>query len=249
MILILKLKAMKTLKQFLFVAPVILLFVLTGCLDGIIIRGNGIPGTETRYAQNFSQVTSSGSFIVHVSNSDEYEVIVTAETNILPYIETEVIGGVLRIWVKGLHNINPTRPMEVFISTPVLEGLKLSGSGEIVTDFFESNTMEIFISGSGFIESSVECHVFESNISGSGIVYVSGKTDNSDIRISGSGKIESYDMVAKDCKANISGSGDAYVNVLRLLDANISGSGSIFYIGTPDINTNVSGSGKIINDN
>ncbi|NQU87302.1 MAG: DUF2807 domain-containing protein [Mariniphaga sp.] len=240
---------MKTIKFILLSISVLFLLVSTSCIDNFSIRGNGIKESESRFAQNFNKVKSSGAFNIHISNSNEYEVVINAETNILPYIETEVNGSTLNISIRGVHNLRNTLPMDVYISTPVLEGLKLSGSGEIITDYFVSNNMDVTVSGSGLIETAVDCHLFEATVSGSGMVYVSGVADNSKIKISGSGKVDSYDMIVKDCDANISGSGDIYANIERLLDASISGSGSVFYIGSPDINAHISGSGKIINDN
>ncbi|MBN1819460.1 MAG: DUF2807 domain-containing protein [Prolixibacteraceae bacterium] len=240
---------MKTIKLIFLSISVFLLLFSTSCIDEFSVRGNGIENSETRFAQNFSKVKSSGAFDIHISNSDEYEVVVNAETNILPYIETEVNGNTLYISIRGLHNVRNTLPMEVYISTPVLEEIKQSGSGEIISDFFESNNFDVAISGSGYVETAVDCHKFDVTVSGSGQVYVSGVADYSDIHISGSGNVDAFDLYSKDCNANISGSGDIYTNVDRLLDVSISGSGNVYYIGYPSINSHISGSGKVISDN
>lgn len=240
---------MKTIKQLLLLSTVLTLFVTTGCIDDFSIRGNGIVESESRYAKNFEKVKTSGPFDIYISNSDEYEVIVSAETNILPYIEVEVTNKTLYIGTKGLHNLRNTEPMEIFISTPCLEGIKQSGSGEVVTDFFESNDFDLCLSGSGYIETAIKCNSLEAKLSGSGEMYISGDADYSELKVSGSGEINSYDLLAKKCNANISGSGEVFVNVKNLLNAKISGSGNIYFIGDPVIISNISGSGSIIDTN
>jgi len=240
---------MKTIKLGIPALAIVLLFATSCCLDCFTIRGNGIDGSEMRHTGSFSKIKSSGSFRVHVTNGNDYEVIVMAETNILPYIDTYVRGGALSIGICGVHNIRNTLPMEVYITTPVLESLKESGSGEITTGFFESNYFDVAISGSGKVETAVDCHHLEASISGSGRVSVSGVADYSEFKISGSGRINAYDLFSTDCQATISGSGDIFANVEQLLEATISGSGNVFYIGNPTVIQHISGSGKVIDDN
>lgn len=240
---------MKTSKLILIPWSVLILLVFNSCIDGFIIRGNGLEESELRYTSSFTRVKSSGPFDVHISDSDTYEVSVNAENNILPYIETEVSGNTLKIDIRGCHIVQNTLPVEVFISTPVLEGVRLSGSGSVTTGFFTSPEFDMGISGSGTIEAALDCHQFTSTVSGSGSAFVSGFADYADITISGSGRVDAYDLLIQSCDALISGSGDIFVYVEKTLDATISGSGSIFYIGNPEINQHISGSGNIINDN
>jgi hypothetical protein len=240
---------MKTTQRFFLFLPLSLLLILNSCFNEFIIRGNGIEESEQRYTSSFTCVKSSGAFDVHVSNSDSYEVVVNAETNILPYIETEVSGHTLKIDIRGCNIVRNTFPMEVFISTPVLEGIRQSGSGSVTTGFFTSPEFTIGVSGSGTIETAVDCHQLTTTVSGSGSVLVSGIADYADLTISGSGRFDAYDLPIQHCEARISGSGNIFVHVVNSLDATISGSGSIFYIGIPEIKQHISGSGDIINDN
>jgi len=244
---------MKTIKQLnkntfklILITLTAIIFGTTGCIEDFTIHGNGIEGSEGRIIMDFEKVKSEGAFDVHITNGAEYEVVVNAETNILPYIETHVTGNTLRVYIQGLHNVRNRLPMEVFITTPFLEGLKQSGSGIITTDFFVADDFEASISGSGIIETAIDATTVEANISGSGNLFLSGEALNGDFTISGSGKVDAYDMDLRDCSAKISGSGNIWVKVERFLLATISGSGNIFYMGTPEIESHVSGSGSVI---
>lgn len=240
---------MKTIKTITFLIAVILLTFTTGCLEDIIVEGNGIPSAESRLTRSFSEVASSGEFVVHITNGNEYDVMVNAESNLLHYIETNVRGNTLHIETRGIHNLRNHLPMEIFVTTPELEGLTLSGSGLITTDYFINETMKLTVSGSGHIETACETGRILSLISGSGTMQIYGFTDNADFFISGSGEIDAADLSVSHCEAKISGSGDMMVNVNQYLRADISGSGNIYYAGYPEIDAHISGSGKLIDQN
>ena len=239
---------MKTRILHLWLRTLILALATTGCMDDLFIRGNGIPLSETRFTRPFSEVNSSGNFIVHVSPGDYYEVVVNAESNLLPYIDTDIRNGKLNINVAGIHSLRNTRPIEVFVVTPYLDAVRMSGTGEITTGYFDTELFEAVISGSGLLETAVDARFAKLVISGSGFIDIFGNVRNTEMNISGSGKIFAYDLALLDCKATISGSGDMFVNATRNLDVKISGSGNLFYIGNPIITSAVSGSGKIIRD-
>jgi hypothetical protein len=139
--------------------------------------------------------------------------------------------------------------MEIFITSPRLEGVKLSGSGEITTDYFQSDNFNISISGSGNVAAAVEADKVISNISGSGKLLLSGTANDARFEISGSGDIDAFDLSLKNCSAKISGSGNMWINASEFIEAFISGSGNIFYSGNPVIESHTSGSGDLIHMN
>ncbi len=239
---------MKTIKL-LFLGTVVLLFGTTACIDDFTIHGNRIEATEGRLTANFKEVSSEGAFDVHITQGDEYQVSLTAESNILPYIETDVYGNTLRIHIRGIHNVNNHLPMEVFITTPYLEGIKQSGSGLVTTDYFEADDFDVALSGSGSIETAIDASNVKAAISGSGRLMLSGISDDATFIISGSGKIDADALSLDYCKATISGSGNMWINVERFMEATISGSGSIYYSGNPAIEKHISGSGNVFQHN
>jgi len=238
---------MKTIKHF--TIYTLLLFAATSCIEEFNIRGNGVEATESRAVSMFNKVRTSGDFDVQITKGDEFEVLVTAEENILPYIETTISNNTLLIDIKGVHNVRNRLPMNVFITLPELASVKQSGSGSIVTDYFSGEKMELSISGSGSISTAVDVNYFEANISGSGWMIISGDAIESDLSISGSGNIDSSELTVDNCSAHISGSGNVQVNALKYLTAKISGSGTVYYTGNPVTESKISGSGKVIHRN
>lgn len=240
---------MQTIKQFIFIISAAILLVTSSCIDDIRVKGNGIEATEGRIVSEFVKVKSSGSFEVHITKGDEFEVIVSADENVIEYIDTYVSDGVLKLDTRGTLSINNKLPMEIFITTPVLEGIKLSGSGNITSDYFLSDKMDIILSGSGKITTAFETDEVDVDISGSGEIELSGFASKADFRISGSGNIDASELSTVDCYTSTSGSGDMWISIEQFLEAKISGSGNVYYYGEPDVETHISGSGNVMNQN
>lgn len=240
---------MKTTKIQTFTAVFLLLLGTTSCLDELFIEGNGIPRTETRPDEGFNEIASNGDFEVHVLPGNTYSVEITAESNLLPYISTQVDGKKLKIRTSGIHSLRQTLPIEINITTPVLNGLSISGSGYIETGNFLSDDFYTRVSGSGDIITQVRCSKIDADVSGSGTITIKGEAGDTRFLISGSGKIKTYNLEQNNCEATISGSGDMYVNASQSIDAHISGSGKIYYINYPAIHTSISGSGGVVDKN
>jgi hypothetical protein len=240
---------MKTMKKISLLSILGLLLITTSCIDDFTIRGNGIESSEDRIVTDFDQLKSSGSFDVEIINGDEYSLVVYAESNIIPYIETYVTNGTLNIDIRGLHNVNNRLPMQIIVTTPQIRSIKQSGSGDIIADYFDTNEFDLSISGSGSISTSVDAAIVNARISGSGKIEISGSALFANYNISGSGRIDSYDLITKNCDAYISGSGSMYVSASDIIQATISGSGNVFYLGNPAIDTHISGSGRVISRN
>ncbi len=122
-----------------------LLFAATSCIDDFTIRGNGIAATQGRLVPVFDKVKSSGDFQVHITKGKGLEVVINAEENLLPYIETSVSENTLMIDIPGLHNVRNRLPMNVYITVPALTSVKQSGSGSITTDYFTTDRMDLLI--------------------------------------------------------------------------------------------------------
>ncbi len=234
---------------FLFIPLIVILLSATACLDEIRLEGNGILRTENRVLTGFSEVICSGSFRVNIIRGDAFDVSVEAESNLLPYIKTEVNRGKLDVGVSGIHILDNTLPMEVNIVMPALNALTVSGSGEVNTGMFIATHFDIVVSGSGKVNTLLDAGTLDVTVSGSGNVEMEGIADQAEMLVSGSGEIYAFELPLLKCRATVSGSGRIYVHAQDFLDAVISGSGSVYYTGDPIIDSRISGSGRIIKSN
>lgn len=235
----------------------------SGCRKPFGISGNNQVTTETRQMHSFDKIENDGSFNVYITQDSIYQVIVEAESNLIPHIKTLVNGNTLIIDTR--ESLNNHSPMNIYVKTPELHVIELKGSGLMSLDSLNTDHLQVEISGSGNINGMavantvntkisgsgnifLEAHTssIETKISGSGILDLMGESNTATHTISGSGDINAYSFVQNECTAKISGSGNMYLHVIDYLDVNISGSGSVFYIGDPQLTIKITGSGSVV---
>lgn len=222
-----------------------LAFSTTSCIRPKI-EGNYHVTSVNRSLSNFTEIVSEGSYDVYYSYDSINRVTVEAEENIIPYIETEVHGNSLVIKTDRFKRLETHFPIKIYVNTPELTNVILSGSGSITADSINTQDLTIVLQGSGNITSESYTKLLKATITGSGDLYLSGHTSSGECNISGSGVISGYNIIQDTCFASISGSGSMKLQVIDYLNAEITGSGKIFYIGNPIVNTQISGSGKVI---
>jgi hypothetical protein len=192
------------------------------------VVGSGKVTSQTRSATGFSSVVLKGSANVFVTLGPSESVVVEADDNILPLIETDVQNDRLVINTRANTHINTSNPVRVTVTMTSLKGVALSGSGNIDV--------------SGLQEGSL---LFE--LPGSGNITVTGAADSVNISLPGSGNIYCDGLMAKSATVTLNGSGNIKVYASQSLDASIRGSGEIRYAGNPTtVNKSITGSGSIM---
>jgi hypothetical protein len=192
------------------------------------VKGSGNVTSETRNLSGFTGIDLQGSADVDVAIGEPESVVVEAEDNILPLIETKVQNGQLIISTKPLTNLSTTKPVRVHIKMKTLDSVSISGSGNITAPGLNAGEVNVDLPGSGNI-----------NLSGTANKVV--------IKLGGSGNVFCDQLKSSSAKVDVSGSGNVKVYASESLDATISGSGNIQYSGNPSqVNKNVTGSGSIV---
>lgn len=215
------------------------------------IKGNGNFKTETRQVATFSSLSSQGSIDVQVNFGTPGSITVQADENLLPYIETTVENGTLKIKSKDHVNLKSSAKIRVAVSMEKINDLRLGGSGNIdgSGNFTSDGKTAISVSGSGNIHLNGGSYGdMRLRVSGSGNISIKKATANNlDTEISGSGNINCSGLSSQNVTASISGSGNAHVNAEKSVDAKISGSGNVFYSGKPaSVTSKTAGSGKLL---
>ncbi|MBI9035954.1 MAG: DUF2807 domain-containing protein [Bacteroidales bacterium] len=241
---------MKT-KQYL--VKVLFLFAVTGLFSSCdkekyCVNGKGDREIKSFSVENFSGVKSKIDADIFITQGEFMQIEVHAQNNILDVLELHKHNDLLIIDFD--HCVYDHDGIEIYISMPDIEKLKLSGSGTIETigHFSNQQNVDIDISGSGKIIFDATANNLDCDLSGSGTIDLYGTAEENDINISGSGKIYAYEFPVEDCDVRISGSGACEVNVDHRLDVSISGSGNVYYIGECDLQTHISGSGDVYYD-
>ncbi len=191
------------------------------------VTGSGNVISETRSVSGFDSIDLQGSGSVTVSLGSDESVLVEADDNIVPLIETTVQNGKLVISTKDNTNINTRTGIHITVAMKSLKSLTLSGSGEIQTKGKFGDSLSVMLPGSGSIT-------------------VEGGVDSVNISLPGSGNIYCDQLLARSATVSLNGSGTISVYASESLDASLRGSGTIRYSGNPSqVNKSVTGSGNI----
>ncbi len=226
---------------------------------------------ETRTVNSFTRISFRHSGKIYVKQGSPQKVELQGDKDILEKIETDVDGSRLVIGRKDTRwfgDWNDHDDITVYITVPKIEGLSVSGSGDlmsegkitgddmnlnvsgsgsVVVELDLTGELEADVSGSGNIEVKGSCKSFESDVSGSGKVQLAANIrEDADFGVSGSGRIIAKGSAASVNTA-ISGSGKVLAADLetRSCKVKISGSGDVEINVQDDLDAVISGSGSV----
>ena len=213
------------------VAIGVLLLAMLAC-SAVPVASNAVVGSgkvisETRNVSGFTGVRLAGFGDVDVKIGPAESVVVQADDNIVPLIETTVSNGKLIIRTNPLTIIRRTSGIHVSVVAKSVDELTLGGSGNIHAAGMTGPKLVVALPGSGDIT-------------------VTGKTDNATIMLLGSGNIYCDGLQAHSVGVQIMGSGNVTAYADQRLDASIFGSGNVRYSGEPaHVTKDIKGSGTI----
>jgi hypothetical protein len=216
-------------------------------LAAVLLANWSLGQKQTYNMDGFTEVSFGTPGIAYVKQGNNYRVEIEADDDALDKLEVEVKGDRLVIRTrKGSWNWGGDK-VKAWITLPNIDGLSVSGSGELVTQgTIRVSDLDLSVSGSGDLEASIDGGDVDGSISGSGKIMITGNGDKMNLSISGSGKFVGDDFKVAECTARISGSGNAKVYATEEVDASISGSGTVYYKGDPKRKySKASGSGKL----
>lgn len=229
-----------------------LLLIFCSCLGAACqkVKGDGPVIKQERAVNSFSRINSAVDGTTYVTQEGDQRLTIEAQQNILDIIETPVLDGKLIIRFKKGKRIGRHDPIVIRVSTPVIDGLSLEGSGDmlVTNDLNCNNGLSLHVSGSGELKAKniQVAGELRAAISGSGNTFaLGGWADKAQYSISGSGGIDMLAVTVKNVDAEISGSGNVKTKATETLNVKISGSGNVWYLGNPQITTKVSGSGSV----
>lgn len=226
---------------------------------------------ETRSLDKFSKISFRVAGTLYLRQGSPQKVELQGDKDFLKEIETEVNGDRLIIGREGKWwgwDWKNDDKVKVYITVASIEGLNVSGSGDIVgetkisTENLDLNVsgsgslkieveasgdIEADVSGSGNMDLKAKCRSFDSDVSGSGNIRLSSNiTDVADLGVSGSGRIMASGT-AGSVKAGISGSGKVLAADLETsrCQVRISGSGDVEINVKNELDANITGSGSV----
>jgi len=226
------------------------LVALTGCqMTAPSAQGSGTIVTESRPASGFTSVAVAGVGSATLVRGEKEGVVVETDDNLMRFVTVEVRDGVLRLDTgtkAGPGGIRPTSGVRFTVTFKSLEGISVSGAGDVKAETVESDRFDVSISGAGDVTvERLRTGALSVAVSGAGDLSLAGETETQRVTISGAGAYKAGDLRSASAAIDISGTGDAVVWATGALEVHVSGVGSVSYYGEPTVTKSVSGMGDV----
>jgi hypothetical protein len=212
------------------------------------IKGSGQVAAETRAVTGFSGLVVDGPIDVTLKAGGVERLTVRADDNVLPLIETTVVGGKLMLATRKNASFRTRNPLQVTVEYKEMNSITLRSSGDLRGDAIRGSVFDVSIRGSGdVLLDRLEVNALAVSIAGSGNVIVrDGRADSVGVVIEGSGDARLDGLEARAAAVRVRGSGDARVFATQTLQVDIAGSGDVRYRGEPALSKRVAGSGEVV---
>ncbi len=213
-----------------FILMIALTGLLTACSGAVgsveIIRGSGDVTTEDREVSGFTSVSLQGMGELVIDQTGSESLTITADDNLLPYIETRVRGRQLIISTRENTVFNDVTDLAYHVTVNTIDSVELDGIGSIQVNQIDNDKWQV-------------------DLAGGGNITVSGKVDTQTIEINGAGAYTADTLASREAVVRHNGVGLAVVQVSEELDVRIDGMGSVEYIGNPTLRQTINGLGSV----
>ncbi|MGB2896637.1 MAG: head GIN domain-containing protein [Anaerolineales bacterium] len=220
--------------------PVLLVMVvlLAGCGVGTITGSGNVVTQEESFA-DFDRLEVSHGFQVEVQQGSSFSVVISADDNLLEYVQVAKQGGILQIGIEPGRTYNfRDATLEADVTMPDLSGLDLSGGSHVtLNDFSLGKALVADLSGGSHLRGDVEAGDATFELSGGSWATLSGSAGNLMVNASGGSHAELGDLAAGDVDVDASGGSHATVNSSGELNAVSSGGSHVRYLGSPTLGT------------
>ncbi|HEY9552431.1 head GIN domain-containing protein [Allosphingosinicella sp.] len=165
-------------------------------------------------------------------------------------LKIEVKDGDLHIGTKKdrgwFGSSGSRRPVTVYVTTPILAGAAIGGSGDMRIDAVEGGSFSASIGGSGDMDiASLRVGSADFSIAGSGGIHAAGTATRTSVSIAGSGDVEIADLESQSADVSIVGSGGVRARAMESADVSIMGSGDVAISGSAKCSVSKMGSGDV----
>ncbi len=193
---------------------------------GGVVQGSGELVTEFRAVPRFDALSASGPVRVVLERSGEHRVSVTAEENLLPFLEAEVHGGVLYLGPVPGVGLDPGE--EIVVHVECEEVVEISGSGAAILDADLGWLPELWISLSGQAELTAQ-----------------GEAERQHATLSGASRLDALDLRSERTDARLSGGSEAWIWAKDRLDVEADGASNLRFRGSPEVDARVSATSSV----
>jgi hypothetical protein len=191
------------------------------------IEGNGVPARDERVIATVPALEVNGTITVDVHVGPATSLVVEADSNLLPFIRTELRGD--RLVIEKTRSFRTNNPVRVTYTVPRLASVRHDGSGHLSVQDLNGGPLVVEGRGSGSVLLTGRVSSLDVSQNGSGSIDATTlQSGGGNLSLNGSGRIVAGRMQGERVTANLNGSGQLRVTgAVRNLAARSNGSGHL----------------------
>ena len=204
--------------------------------------------TQSFALTGFTRVEVAGPDDITIRQGDAFSITARGRKEALDRLEISLDGPDLKIGRKREGFSFSSRDeddVDIAITMPRLNAVRLTGSGTIDADSVDGDAVEAVVTGSGDLKvAKLTGKRADITVSGSGDIEIAAGTIGSgELSVTGSGDIDADGLVATTLEVSVAGSGNVDAQATDKADISILGSGNVTLTGGADCSTREMGSG------
>ncbi len=204
--------------------------------------------TQSYDLKGFTAVEVAGPDDVTIRQGDSFSIVARGRKEALDRLEIKLDGPDLVIGRKRegfSFSSSDGDDVDIAITLPRLNKVRLTGSGTIDADTVDGDAVEAVVTGSGDLKvAKLTGKRADITVSGSGDIEIGGGTiEAGELSVTGSGDIDADGLVATTLEVSVTGSGNVDAQATGKADIRILGSGDVKLSGGASCSTRQMGSG------
>jgi Putative auto-transporter adhesin, head GIN domain len=224
------------------------------CFAGVLaasVLSSAAPAAERQYSVgDFDKIRLVGAAAVVIESARATTVRARGARNAIEMLSVEVQDRILTIQpLAGSADDGQRRgagPVTIVVTVPLLNGVKLNGSGSLKIAELRGIQGDVSLTGSGQISiTRVTVDRLNARLSGSGTLALAGKALNVDANVKGSGSFVAADLNVADLILMAASTGTTKIAASRSAKITSTGAGSVEIIGAPSCTVQNLGSGTV----
>ena len=212
-------------------------------------KGDGKPKEEARTVGEYDKVIVGSAFQVEAKEGKLEPIKITADSNLLSQIKSEVKNGTLRVWIDG--SISTETPLKLALSTPTIHKFEASGATNVNLDLAKKHDLDLGASGSSTLKvdgdiANLTCNLsgaskatlstkslakVDANLTGSSGFVFAGSLDSITAELSGASTIKG-NMSGKEANVKMSGASNGVFGKFDKVSKNLTGASNASFDGS-----------------
>lgn len=192
--------------------------------------------TTERDLENFNKIKVSSAVNIKLIPGDNAHASISGvPEQYIENVKTEVVDGVLKIYVSG--KVKAANDMAIAVTFSSLNSIEVSGASTIKSaEAISTDTLTIQTSGASVLDLEINAQKVGLITSGASEVKLKGFTKDFNATLSGASDLKARTFEANQVTINASGASDVDVYAAQEINGGTSGASDIQVFGNPPVN-------------